>query len=486
VDTTTPNLSYQYNPLVDVARDGTLGLVWSEFTTDWRNPIVFEKSSDRGQTFQRLVVVDSVLQRDTTGFGMTTSREVYEFKFGPDGTIWILWSYVLSIDYYNDRYLRLSRSTDEGESFSLLFSEERSFWGSDLTPQLAVGQDSSVFILWADRDLMCTKFLHGDMARRTDAIIPHGNYSVLAQGAMVVDSTLNVHCVWAGYWSDTYPHSYVFYSKSQDSGNTFLPPARVDTAEIYQDEPRLAVTSNGNVVVVYQTYIGQNSGGAAVFDLYSATMIDHGNGFAYKTLLADSSIAGDLNPYVIYKTSTGVLAAWTSCHWIGPFGNCIPYPYFTRSKDLGISFRHPTPIDSSLPGDCAGLAADTDGWTYSVGYAGTRGNTSSAIAISKSNVSEGVHQGVSLSAPREFRLDQNFPNPFNPSTLISFSIPKHEYVRLQVFNLLGQIVTTLVDEVKHPGTYTVIWDASTRPTGLYFYRMTAGEFMQMKKAVLVK
>jgi hypothetical protein len=87
--------------------------------------------------------------------------------------------------------------------------------------------------------------------------------------------------------------------------------------------------------------------------------------------------------------------------------------------------------------------------------------------------------------PMSFFLRQNNPNPFNPSTSISFSIPKGTHVRLQVFNVLGQFIQTLFDEDKQPGTYSVTWDARTRPSGLYFYRMTAGEFAQTKKALFL-
>jgi hypothetical protein len=83
-----------------------------------------------------------------------------------------------------------------------------------------------------------------------------------------------------------------------------------------------------------------------------------------------------------------------------------------------------------------------------------------------------------------FSLSQNYPDPFNPTTTISYTIPKQYHVRLQVFNLLGQLLTTLVEEDKMPGNYSVIWDAGHRPSGLYFYRMEAGNFVQVKKAVL--
>jgi photosystem II stability/assembly factor-like uncharacterized protein len=88
--------------------------------------------------------------------------------------------------------------------------------------------------------------------------------------------------------------------------------------------------------------------------------------------------------------------------------------------------------------------------------------------------------------PTTYALEQNYPNPFNPSSSISFTIPNHEHVRIQVFNLLGQLITTLVNQDKEPGTYSVTWDASTRSSGLYFYRMTAGEFVQTRKAILLR
>jgi len=88
--------------------------------------------------------------------------------------------------------------------------------------------------------------------------------------------------------------------------------------------------------------------------------------------------------------------------------------------------------------------------------------------------------------PQEIRLFQNYPNPFNPSTSISFAISKRTHVRLQVFNLLGQIIETLVNDNRLPGSYTLSWNASGSPSGLYIYRMVAGEFIQTKKAVLLK
>jgi len=95
--------------------------------------------------------------------------------------------------------------------------------------------------------------------------------------------------------------------------------------------------------------------------------------------------------------------------------------------------------------------------------------------------------------PVAFQLEQNYPNPFNPSTTIEFQIPEVRsqtsevrIVTLKVYSLLGQEVATLVNEDLRPGSYQVMWNASGVPSGVYFYRLTAGSFTEMKKLVLVR
>jgi hypothetical protein len=93
---------------------------------------------------------------------------------------------------------------------------------------------------------------------------------------------------------------------------------------------------------------------------------------------------------------------------------------------------------------------------------------------------------VNVTASLEFTLDQNFPNPFNPNTLIKYSIPKSSQVSLKIFNTLGQEMETLVNEEKQVGTYEVNWNASNLQSGVYFYRLQAGSFVQTRKMILLK
>ncbi|MGD0337995.1 MAG: cohesin domain-containing protein [Bacteroidota bacterium] len=88
--------------------------------------------------------------------------------------------------------------------------------------------------------------------------------------------------------------------------------------------------------------------------------------------------------------------------------------------------------------------------------------------------------------PKDFGLSQNYPNPFNPTTNIEFRIAKQSYVTLEVFDILGHRIATLVNEVKSPGIYNVTMDGSTLASGMYFYTMKANNFTMTKKLVLMK
>ena len=93
---------------------------------------------------------------------------------------------------------------------------------------------------------------------------------------------------------------------------------------------------------------------------------------------------------------------------------------------------------------------------------------------------------VDLFSPNEFVLDQNYPNPFNPSTIISFSVPQSSFVTLKVYDVLGNEVSTLVNETKEAGKYNISFDASGLSNGVYFYSINSDNFTSTKKMLLMK
>ncbi|HEX9657890.1 MAG TPA: choice-of-anchor J domain-containing protein [Bacteroidota bacterium] len=105
------------------------------------------------------------------------------------------------------------------------------------------------------------------------------------------------------------------------------------------------------------------------------------------------------------------------------------------------------------------------------------------VSVGNSTVSV---QQDGFELPAQFRLEQNYPNPFNPSTNIRYSIPERTFVTLQVYDMLGRKVATLVNEQQAAGTYRADFNASTLANGAYMYSLHAGEYSSVKKMVVLK
>lgn len=88
--------------------------------------------------------------------------------------------------------------------------------------------------------------------------------------------------------------------------------------------------------------------------------------------------------------------------------------------------------------------------------------------------------------PKEFELSQNYPNPFNPATRINYALPKQAFVTLKIYDITGREIKVLANEFKHAGYYTVDFNGSSLASGVYFYRIQSGDFVQSKRMVLLK
>jgi len=128
------------------------------------------------------------------------------------------------------------------------------------------------------------------------------------------------------------------------------------------------------------------------------------------------------------------------------------------------------------------------------------GITVKAIQVKDGFVFAGTEQGVwrrlmseitgvdniSSEVLSKYSLHQNYPNPFNPVTSIQYAIGSRQFVQLKVYDVLGNEIATMVNEEKSAGTYELNWDASNLPSGIYFYKLQAGEYAETKKMILLK
>jgi hypothetical protein len=99
---------------------------------------------------------------------------------------------------------------------------------------------------------------------------------------------------------------------------------------------------------------------------------------------------------------------------------------------------------------------------------------------------ESIHETPPAQILQQFSLSQNYPNPFNPNTTIRYSIPKASFVNIRIYDILGREVKTLANEQKQAGNYSINFNGNNFASGIYFYRMQAGNFIQTKKLVLLK
>jgi|WetSurMetagenome_2_1015567.scaffolds.fasta_scaffold14915_2 photosystem II stability/assembly factor-like uncharacterized protein len=111
--------------------------------------------------------------------------------------------------------------------------------------------------------------------------------------------------------------------------------------------------------------------------------------------------------------------------------------------------------------------------------------TSSGLILKTSDAALPVESDL-FKTPVEFALEQNFPNPFNPFTKLNYSITQSGLVTLKVYDVLGTEIETLVNEEKSSGTYELNWNATNLPSGIYFYQLKAGNYINTKKMILLK
>ena len=146
-------------------------------------------------------------------------------------------------------------------------------------------------------------------------------------------------------------------------------------------------------------------------------------------------------------------------------------------------------LPSAIPGFFAGYMGD-----YNVISA-----LNNCVWLAWNDNRTGVHQAYAArvaiitsvqreedQVPSSLLLEQNYPNPFNPTTAISYQLPTSNYVSLEIFDVLGREVAMLVNGLEQAGSYTVSWEAANMPSGIYYYRLTAGNFSETRKMILMK
>jgi hypothetical protein len=223
----------------------------------------------------------------------------------------------------------------------------------------------------------------------------------------------------------------------------------------------------GVVDTLRKRQVNQNPVGFPAIGLSGSTIV-----IAFQAFRAETSAAGFNYSEIFYTFSTNRGVSWSRPRNI------------TNTPTL--DERYPSISKWNAPGD-AYIVYQEDPQPGSAVFGGD--NSPMARVRQKFCRVSGLPTTVEESVgevPNQFALSQNYPNPFNPSTIINYQLPAQSHVTLKVYDVLGREVVTLVNEQKAPGSYDVTWDASTISSGVFFYRLVAGEHSQTRKLVLLR
>ena len=183
-----------------------------------------------------------------------------------------------------------------------------------------------------------------------------------------------------------------------------------------------------------------------------------------------------------------VMFSWSTA--IDVDGDTVTYSLNIKVSGIDTIF---TTTDTTLTVDfgALGLADQTYGVTWSVTASDGQVTTAAANGTGTLDVITGVEDEELAGIPEEFALHQNYPNPFNPETTIRYQLPESANVLVKIYNLQGRWVRTLVNENKEAGFHEIVWDARDEAgkdvsSGLYLYRIQAGDFTDVKKLMLLR
>ena len=270
----------------------------------------------------------------------------------------------------------------------------------------------------------------------------------------------------AGSWD-------VYLIKTNSLGDTLWTRSYGGTSSDYGRSVQL--TSDGGYIVAG----GESSFGAGPTDVYLIKTSSLGDTLWTRTFGG----VGNEDGYSVQQSSDGgyIVAGGESSFGAGGMDL-----YLIKTNSLGDTLWTRT----------YGTAAFDDGYsvqqTSDGGYivAGENSGDVYLVKTDANGIVTGVTDNSLREVPSEFLLKQNYPNPFNPSTTINYELPSESQVSLKVYNLFGQEVATLVDGKQEAGYKTVEWSPSTSsgqvPSGVYFYRLRAGNVIEIRKFVLVK
>jgi hypothetical protein len=474
--------------------------------------------------------------------GGVTFDSVYHIASSP-GTFedkeYVTTDFVPTSPYYNNMYVSwtrfgsgtdiyLVRSTNQGVTWSspVLVSSEAGVQGS--IP--AVGPNGEVYVAWygydfSSENIYFDKSTDGGVTFGTDKVVspcPNAWFPSMAVDLSGGQYNGNIYVTWN---DERNGDGDIFLSVSSDGGNSWSAAKRINDDPVSNGReqywPWVAVAENGEIDLIF--YDTRNTSNNSIIEAYLARSTDGGENFTNELISTQQSPTNTPNSDVRFGDYIGIDA----------YGGNIVVPVWTDERAGGVNMDIYTAAINSVPVELIGFSARTSGgqnileWQTSTeknnrgfeverSFDGTRfaargfveGNGTTTQLHNYIFTDEGANGKVfyrlkqvdfngeykysnvieinSTSSP-DYQLAQNYPNPFNPTTLIPYTLPNDGFVTLKVYDVLGREVKTLINGFQQAGVHTINFDASGLYSGVYFYKMEAGNnFSSIKKMIVIR
>ena len=469
VEGPNPNHVHKSMPAIQIDEDGNLGILWA-VSSYFADSIKFVKSYDKGITFDTPVIVDTLLVTPDAGFPYVSFIHFDSLK----NPMVYYWRWIFPFAYFH--YYK--KSDDGGQNFRgdgslsisgrwmidyLNFDDYLSFLTYNEFPHSNILVKKSI-----DNGLT---YIDSTVANTSNNL---PDYSI----SLVKCLNDDILCIYTG--SDASSHRRIFYNRSSDLGQTFSSVSQIDT--VYESSTGIYAESYKNYIFsVYRAYSASIANG-----IVFTRSDDNGFTFNYSKELWDFGsfpMSTHPAPFLVFNPHVGLCVIWTE------YGGSVDRTWFTHSTDYGANFSTPVlVVDGHHWRAIRSMAVSDSGDVYIIRVDETDGS----IILKKTTLpvlSEVKFNNTSLEG--HIKIHSNYPNPFNISTTISFYIPKPNQIEVKIYDTSGRLIITLVSGKVFTGDHDVIWNGRNSAgnevsSGIYICRITAENYSQSRKLILIK
>jgi len=477
--------SVQSSPAIVMDPLGNFVVTWMDLT-DGNNDIYYQRYNSSGVALG----TDTKVNDDTVRADQRNPAIAMDFL----GNFVVTWGDERNGDYdifyqrYNSSGVALGTNTKVNDNA-----------GSALQYYPAIAMDllGNFVVTWTDNrngnyDIYYQRYNSDGVAQGTNTKANDDAGSFYQSSpAIAMDSQGNFVIAWEDYRTG---HSDIYHQRYNSSGLALGTNTKVNDgiSSTYKCPPAIAMNSQGNFVIAW---IDKRNGNWDIYyQRYNAGDIAQGTNTKAND---DAGSAIQFNPAIAMDSLGNFVIVWEDYRFGAGYPDIIGQRFFANGNANGSNYRivkdgpnygemfpvvacNSTSIIFSWQDNRRLKGVDVyGGWDIYGKITGWDWNGVTSI----------TDNGNSL--PEKFVLSQNYPNPFNPVTKIKFNIPciganRCSHVQLKVYDILGNEIATLLNEEKPAGNYSIDFDAGNLPSGVYFYRLKAGEFVETKKMILLR